>query len=391
VRRLSISLYLLVALAELIHWAIVPLIPAFAARFSLSEVQSGALVASTGLATLVVSVPAGMLADRLGARRLTLWAGAAMTIAAFGQALAPTYALLLGARLLFGLGFGIVWTSGLAWLSAVTATLRSRAALGASVTSAGVGTVVAPGFAGVVSEALGLAAPFVVAGAAAAVVTVVLATAAAGPGDSTDEEWPSLALFRAAYRDPALATAMVAILLGGLAGGMISLLAPLQLHVAGFSGASIGLVFSIAALLFIVGSALPVWAGERAVKVPAVLVAAVSLALALSPATVSGGAIAVVTAVCLSAPVRAFLYTASYPLGAAGGPRAGVGAGTVMGLLNGAWALTTVIGPLGAGALAQALGERAGYGVLLALVAAMLGAVWPRGRAPRRVAAASDI
>lgn len=62
-----------------------------------------------------------MLADRLGARRLTLWAGAAMTIAAFGQALAPTDALLLGARLVFGLGFGIVWTSGLAWLSAVTA------------------------------------------------------------------------------------------------------------------------------------------------------------------------------------------------------------------------------------------------------------------------------
>jgi MFS transporter, ACS family, D-galactonate transporter len=390
-RRLSISLYLLVALAELIHWAIVPLIPAFAARFSLSEVQSGALVASTGLATLVVSVPAGMLADRLGARRLTLWAGAAMTIAAFGQALAPTYALLLGARLLFGIGFGIVWTSGLAWLSAVTATRRSRTALGATVTSAGVGTVVAPGFAGAVSELLGLAAPFVVAGAAAAAVTVVLATAAVGPGDSTDEGRPSLAVFRAAYRDPALGAAMAAILLGGLAGGMISLLAPLELHVAGFSGASIGLIFSIAALLFIVGSALTVWAGERAVKVPAVLVAAVSLALALSPATVSGGAIAVVTAVCLSAPVRAFLYTASYPLGAAGGERAAVGAGTVMGLLNGAWALTTVIGPLSAGALAQTLGERAGYGVLQALAAGVVGAVWLLGRAPPRVAAPTDI
>jgi MFS family permease len=49
-----------------------------------------------------------MLADRLGARRLTLWAGAGMAIAAFGHAVAPTYALLLGARLLFGLGFGIV-------------------------------------------------------------------------------------------------------------------------------------------------------------------------------------------------------------------------------------------------------------------------------------------
>jgi MFS family permease len=85
------------------------------------------------------------------------------------------------------------------------------------------------------------------------------------------------------------------------------------------------------------------------------------------------------------------VYTASYPLGAAGGPRAGVGAGTVMGLLNGAWALTTAIGPLSAGALAQGLGERAGYGVLQALAAAVVGAVWLRGRAPRVVAAASDI
>lgn len=184
---------------------------------------------------------------------------------------------------------------------------------------------------------------------------------------------------------------MAAIVLGGLAGGMISLLAPLEVHVADFSSASIGLVFSIAALLFIVGSALTVWAGERAVKVPAVLVAAVSPALALSPATVSGGAIAVVTTACLSAPVRAFLYTASYPLGAAGGPRAGVGAGTVMGLLNGAWALTTAIGPLSAGALAQGLGERAGCGGLQALATAVVGAIWLRGRAPRVVAAPSDI
>jgi len=132
--------------------------------------------------------------------------------------------------------------------------------------------------------------------------------------------------------------------------------------------------------------------GRRAgLKVPAVLLAAVSLALAISPATLSGGAVAVVAAMCLSAPLRAFLYTASYPLGAAGGPRAAVGAGTVMGLLNGAWALTTVLGPLSAGALAQVIGERASYGVLQALAVAVVGTVWLRGRGPRRVAGASGI
>ena len=52
------------------------------------------------------------------------------------------------------------------------------------------------------------------------------------------------------------------------------------------------------------------------------------------------------------------------------------GGGTVMGLLNGAWALTTVLGPLTAGALAQAIGERPSYGVLQALAIAAVGAVW---------------
>jgi hypothetical protein len=62
-----------------------------------------------------------------------------------------------------------------------------------------------------------------------------------------------------------------------------------------------------------------------------------------------------------------------------------------MGILNGAWALTTVLGPLSAGALAGALGERAGYGVLQALAVAAVGAVWLRRHSPRRVAGVSDI
>jgi predicted MFS family arabinose efflux permease len=379
-RRLSIALYLLVALAELLHWAIVPLIPAYAARFSLSEVEAGALVASTGLATLLVSLPAGMLADRLGARRLTLWAGAALAAAAFGQALAPSYALLLVARLVFGLGFGISWTAGLAWLSGARPGGGSHHALGATVTSAGAGTVVAPAFAGLVAQRFGLAAPFAIAGAMAAAVTAVLVTAPAGARPETAEERPSVATVRAAGREPAVVAALTAIVLAGLVGAMISLLAPLELHARGLSGASIGAAFSTAALIFIAASAATVRLGERAIRVSAVAVASVAVAVAISPATASGTAVAVFAAMCLNAPLRALLYTVSYPLGAARGPGAGAGAGTVMGLLNGAWALTTLVGPLAGGALAHAVGPRATYGLLQALALAAVGVVWLRGR-----------
>jgi MFS family permease len=63
----------------------------------------------------------------------------------------------------------------------------------------------------------------------------------------------------------------------------------------------------------------------------------------------------------------------------------------VMGLLNGAWALTTVVGPLAAGALAQAIGERASYGLLQAIAVAAVVAVWLRARRPPRLAPARDI
>ncbi|MDP9400579.1 MAG: MFS transporter, partial [Actinomycetota bacterium] len=177
--RLAAALYVLFAVAELGHWAIVPLLPAYAERFGLSQVESGALVAATGLATLVVSLPAGVLAERLGARRLTLVATGTLAAAAAAQALAPTYALLLAARLLLGLGFGIVWTAGLAWLTAATADRSAAGALGGTVTSAGIGVVVAPGFAGVVAEVLGLAAPPLVVATVALVLLVVLARCAA--------------------------------------------------------------------------------------------------------------------------------------------------------------------------------------------------------------------
>ena len=44
-----------------------------------------------------------------------------MAVADLGQGMAGSFVALLGARALFGLGFGILWTAGVAWLSEVSA------------------------------------------------------------------------------------------------------------------------------------------------------------------------------------------------------------------------------------------------------------------------------
>ena len=76
----------------------------------------------------------------------------------------------------------------------------------------------------------------------------------------------------------------------------------------------------------------------------------------------------------LRAPLFAILFCISFPLGAAGADRAGIGRGVVLGLLNGVWALANVIGPIAGGALADLAGRSAVYVLLAASSAAA--AVW---------------
>ena len=102
--RLLIGALILVSAAA--QFALVPVMPVYAHRLGLSGFEQGMVLGATGLATLVVSVPAGTLADRFGARRITLAAGLLMAAATAAQALAGDFTVLFAARLAFGAGYG---------------------------------------------------------------------------------------------------------------------------------------------------------------------------------------------------------------------------------------------------------------------------------------------
>ena len=80
-RMFRFLVYGLVLASSSAQFAIVPIMPTYAHRFGLSGFAQGMVLGATGIATLAVSVPAGALSDRFGARRLTLWAGLLMAIA----------------------------------------------------------------------------------------------------------------------------------------------------------------------------------------------------------------------------------------------------------------------------------------------------------------------
>jgi len=183
-RGLAALLYALVLLAQLAQTALVPLLPRIAAVHHLSAATTAALIAAPGAATLAVALPAGVVADRLGARRVTLGAAALMTVGVLAQG-APGLGWLLAGRFAFGLAYGVVWTTAVAWIAQSEAdgagAPRRQAAI---VTSAAVGVAAGPAFGALVAARAGLGAPFAVVGIAAAVLTLVLAATSAEPGPS---------------------------------------------------------------------------------------------------------------------------------------------------------------------------------------------------------------
>ncbi|HEX5146818.1 MAG TPA: MFS transporter, partial [Conexibacter sp.] len=164
------AIYALIVLTDGLHIAIVPLLPRFAGRFSLGGVAAGALLAGPGVAMALVSLPGGRLVDRFEPRRVAVCSAVALAIAAAGQAAAPTFAVLMGARLLGGLAMGLAWISAAAWIVRVVAPEDSARALGALVTAAGAGIVGGPVVAGLTAQWLGTAAPFLLIATASAVV-----------------------------------------------------------------------------------------------------------------------------------------------------------------------------------------------------------------------------
>ena len=388
--RLLIGALILVSAAA--QFALVPVMPVYARRFGLSGFEEGMVLGATGLATLVVSVPAGTLSDRFGPRRITLAAGLLMAAATAAQALAGGFPALLAARLVFGAGYGMVWTAGLCWLAGAAA--GGPRALGGSVASAGVGGVAGPAASGALAQHLGLAVPLLVTAAGLAVITAGLAVLRVPPGPAVPRA-ATLPGLRAVAANRNLVGAAAAVVAAGLSTGACTLLVPARLHAAGASPGQIGLAFAASGVLFAIGSALTAAAGRRAVSLPVTCGGLFVLAGALSLAVVGTTPLPLVAMLCVTTAARSVLWTVSYPLAAsAGQPGSGQpgsgqpgpsGLGATVGLLNVIWAATAVLGPLVAGLAAEHFGSGVAFGLSqVACAAALAVAVtvtW-RGRNP---------
>lgn len=382
VARLGGLLYGLFALAAVAQSMIVPLLPRLGRAYRLSPSEAALLVALPSLGTLAVSIPAGMLADRFGPRRATIAASALLFCSTAVEAL-PSFPCLLLGRLGVGLSFGIVWTTGVAWLSQTQSEAGSPR-LGALVTSSAVGLVAGPVVGGVFAQVAGLAAPFVLIGALLGAVFAMLCFA---PPPRTRESAEPLALrliLRTISQQPGVLAGAAALGVAGAVSGAVQLLIPGALHRHGISSGGIGLAFSLTAGLYIAVSAAVLRQGHRLITRRITTTGALVLALSPLPAVTSTQPAALIAALMLCTIPRALVSTIAYPLATGDGARAGIRDGVVLGVLNSIWAGGMVVSPLLAGAVDQAAGPRSAY--LVAIVPCLVVSLWLVARERRREA-----
>jgi MFS family permease len=363
-RRSVVPIYALFLLETLTWIAMVPIAPTFANEFGLSGVETGLILAAASLAALVVALPLGVLADRFGARRVTIASACLFTIATLGQGLADEFATLLASRVLFGVAFGALWGAGASWLSDSLSEERRAGALALATTVAGLGFTTGPVFAGVLADRYETGTPFLVLAIAAAAVTAALFVTA--PPATTDVPQQRLReVLRLARADELVLAGIAIIVLIGLVGGGVNLLVPLQLRDNGVSAAEIGLLFSIASAVYTVVSAGVARLGARSATLHVGGYSALIVGLSIFLVLASSSTLAAVAFVLLRAPAWSTMDTIIYPLAAAGAHRSAIGRGSVMGLVMLGWAAASTVGPLLAGGIADAAGNRAAYAVMI--------------------------
>lgn len=348
--------------------AIGPLLPELDDEFGLGPAGAGRIVASYAVGSLLATIPAGILAGRIGYRAailvgLVLMAGSSV---AFG--LASSELGLEAARFGQGVASAIAWAAGLGWVAQATEPERRGATLGVVM-----GATVAGSLAGPALGALAAHGDRAWAFAAVAAVALLLALAVLRL-PSAPAARQRLRELAAGIRNRRLAVALWLFLLPAFLIAALSSVAPLALSALGWTAAGIGAISIVGALIQMVANpALGRWSDRtsRLAPVAAALVLS-TLAAGLLTTPLGEGRWTLGALVLLANLSFAAFYVPASALLADAVDEAKVEQSFGFALANLAWSPGAVVGSIAAGALAAAAGDEATYLLLAGVCAATL-------------------
>jgi MFS family permease len=151
-RRLLILASAMVFFDVVFFSAIAPLLPDYVAELGLSKAQAGVLSASYAAGTLVFSLPAGLLAARLGPRRTVIGGLLLLGFASVAFGFAHQFLLLDAARFVQGGAGALIWSGALTWLISVSPPERRGSVIGTALGTAVAGALLGPALGALAAE-----------------------------------------------------------------------------------------------------------------------------------------------------------------------------------------------------------------------------------------------
>ena len=382
-RRLLLLVSAIVLVDTMFYAAITPLLPHYSDELGLSKSAAGVLTAAYPAGTLLAALPSGWLAVRVGVRPTVVLGLGLLSVSSIVFGLAEDVLLLDAARFLQGVGGAASWAGGLGWLVAAGPPERRGELIGSAFAAAIGGALLGPALGGVAGET----APEAAFGAVGLLAAALLAWTLRTPAPARAETGRRRLL--PALRHGPLLGGMALIVIVGLYFGVVEVLVPLRLDELGASGVAVAAVFLVAAGLQALASpAAGRYSDRRGPLAPVRVALAFGVVLAAAIAAAEAVAPLVVLAI-LAGPLVGMLWVPAMTILSGGAETAGLDQAMAFALVNLTWSAAQTAGAGGGGSLADAAGDWAAYGAVIAVVALAL-VVALRVRGPAGVASTAS-
>ncbi len=334
-----------------VYGIIVPVLPVYVQDLGLSSLELGIIFAVYSLALLLASIPAGLLADRYGRKKIMVLGMFALTLSTVGFAYANTFWTLTIIRLLQGAAAAATWTAGPAIVADQYPPKVRGEKMGLAMVGMNFGFMIGPAVGGFIYDWGGYKMPFLLSGFLAGIILLLVIIVLREP--SAQEVERTALTFQDVLNSPAILITAGLVLTASLGFGFLDPLLPGYFYEKFAAGSTvIGLLFGAISLTSIVAQPLFGMLSDKYGRVPLIQIGLAATAAAIPLLIVSPTIFT--TALVMGGLGLSFglMFAPSAPLlaDAVMKDHRHAGYGAAFGIYNTAYSLGYLIGPIVGGA-----------------------------------------